>query len=87
MYEIKPSEYKKILKDNKTKTYKKVPTRSEKVVNYKAEKIAKNFKLDDWIECIPENTAFVTKKDHHQISYTMPFKKNYENWNLVKYVK
>ena len=66
MYELTPKEYKKLLRNNVTKTYRKAPPRLEKAINLEAKEIAKNINLDDRIECIAKNNAFVTLKDHKQ---------------------
>lgn len=64
MYELSPEEYNKLLKDNVTKTYQKATPRLEKAINLEAKQIAKTIKLDDRIECLAKNPAFVTLKDH-----------------------
>ena len=44
---LTPKEYKKLLRDNVTKTYRKAPPRLEKAINLQAKEIAKNINLDD----------------------------------------
>ena len=66
MYELTPKEYKKLLRNNVTKTYRKAPPRLEKTINLEAKEIAQNINLDDRIECIAKNKVFVTLKDHKQ---------------------
>ena len=63
MYELLPTEYKKLLKDNITKTYKKATPRLEDAINLEAKQIAKDIKLDDEIECTAKNVALTMLKD------------------------
>ena len=49
MYELLPTEYKRLLKDNMTKTYKKVTPRLEHAINLEAKQNAKGIKLDNKI--------------------------------------
>ena len=42
----------KILRNNETKTCRKVPPRLEKAISLEGKEIAKNINLDDRIECI-----------------------------------
>ena len=66
MYKQTPKEYKKLLRNNVTKTYRKAPPRLEKAINLEAKEIAQNINLDNRIECIAKNNAFLTLKDHKQ---------------------
>ena len=66
MYELTPKKNKEPLRNNVTKTYRKAPPGLEKVINLEAKEIAKSINLDDRIECIAKNNAFVTLKDHKQ---------------------
>ena len=50
MLELTPKGYKKLLRDDVTKTYRKAPPRLEKAINLQAKEIAKNINLDDRIE-------------------------------------
>ena len=50
MYELSPTEYKKLLKANITKAYKKATPCLEDAINLEAKQIAKGIKLDDKIE-------------------------------------
>ena len=47
MYEISPKEYKKLLQDNITKTYKKARPCLEDAIHLQAKQIGKGIKLDD----------------------------------------
>ena len=64
MYELTPKKYKKLLRNNVTKTYRKAIPLLEKAISLEAKEIARNINLDDRIECIAKNNAFVTLKDH-----------------------
>ena len=66
VHELKPKEYKKLLRDNVTKIYRKSPPRQEKVINLESKEITKNINLEDRIKCIAKNNAFVTLKDRKQ---------------------
>ena len=64
IYKAALREYKKLLKDNITKSYKKSTDRLEKAINMEAKNIAKKIQLSDRIECLPKTPAFITLKDH-----------------------
>ena len=64
--ELTSKEYKKIVRNNVTKTYRKTPSQLEKAINFEGREIAQNINLDDRIECIAKNNAFVTQEDHKQ---------------------
>ena len=62
MYELSPSEYKKLLKDHVTKTYKTPTPGLENTINLEAKQIAKGIKLDDKIESTAKNQAIYNNK-------------------------
>ena len=64
IYEMPEEQYKKVLHDNVTKTYKKAPPKLETSINLEAKNIAELINLDDRIECIARTPAFITLKDH-----------------------
>ena len=64
MYKIPPNDYKRLLHENITKTYKKSTKRLENAINMEAKHIAENIKLDDCIESLAHTPAFITLKDH-----------------------
>ena len=64
IYKAAPREYNKLLKDNKTKSYKKSTDCLEKAINMEAKNIAKKFQLSDRIERLAKTPAFITFKDH-----------------------
>ena len=65
LYEMPPNDYKKLLYENITKTYKKSTNRLEHAINMEVKHIAKNMKLDDRIESLA-TPAFITIKDHNE---------------------
>ena len=72
MYEIPPNDYKRLLHENITKTYKKSTKRLENAINMEAKHIAEDIELDDRIESLAYTPAFITLKDHKEnlrISY------------------
>ena len=66
LYEIPPNDYKRLLHENITKTYKKSTKRLENAINMEAKHIAENIKLDDRIESLAHTPAFITLKDHKE---------------------
>ena len=64
IYKTSPEQYKKLLKGNVTKTYKKSSDILEKSINMEAKHIAKKLELSDRIEHLVRNPAFITLKDH-----------------------
>ena len=66
IYKTTPEQYKKLLKDNVTKTYKKSSDILEKSINMEAKHIAKKLELSDRIEHLARNPAFITLKDHKE---------------------
>ena len=66
MYKVTPKEHKQLLKNNVIETYRKAPPRLEKAIKLEAKEVTKNINLEDRIECIAKNNAFVTLKNHKQ---------------------
>ena len=66
IYQTTAEQYKKLLKDNVTKTYKKSSDILEKSINMEAKHIAKKLELSDRIEHLAINPAFITPKDHKE---------------------
>ena len=64
IYKAAPREYNKLLKDNITKSYKKLTDRLQKSINMEAKNIAKKIQLSDRIECLVKTPTFITLKDH-----------------------
>ena len=63
-YTMNPSSYDKLVKENVTKTYKKSNVKLVEELDAKSTKIAERLKLNDRIEKLATNEAFVTLKDH-----------------------
>ena len=51
---------------NVTKTYKKCNTNKSNSINFKAKQIASKLKIDDRVQKLDENEAYVTIKDHKE---------------------
>ena len=66
IYKLPPQDYRKLLHENITKSYKKSPTRLGKSLNLKAKQIAAGVKLDDRIEYMAKAPADITLKDHKE---------------------
>ena len=66
LYKVQPEEYKKLLRDNITKSYE---TSSDKIIaeiNDEAKEIATQLELDDRINIMPIKDAYITMKDHKE---------------------
>ena len=61
---MSPDNYQKLLQENVTKTYKKVPQLLETSINLEAKNVAKSYNIDDHVECLAKAEAFITLKDH-----------------------
>ena len=66
LYEILLNDYKKLLYEDITKTYKKSTNRLEYAINMEAKHIAKNIKLDDQIESLTKIPTFIILKDYKE---------------------
>ena len=66
MYKVTSNEHKKPLRNNVIETYRKAAPRLEKAIKLEAKEVTKNINLEDRIECIAKNNAFVTLKNHKQ---------------------
>ena len=69
---MKPDKYKKILKENITKTYSKAPKQLEPAINLEAKHISMKLELSDRFEKLAQNQAFITLKDHKENFRTKP---------------
>ena len=63
IYKAPPEQYKKLLKEDVTKTYKKSTERLEKSVNLEAKNIAKKLDLVERVECFANKPALIALKD------------------------
>ena len=66
IYKLPPQDYRKLLHENITKSYKKSPTRLGKSLNLEAKQIAAGVKLGDRIEYMAKAPACITLKDHKE---------------------
>ena len=66
VYELSKPDHEKLLKENITKTYKKAPIKLEHSINLEAKNISKRLNLENRIECLAKNEAFITLKDHKE---------------------
>ena len=64
IYEVSVDTYNKLLSDNVTSNYKKSSADCIAEVNNEAREIAAKLDIDDRVECIAEENAFITIKDH-----------------------
>ena len=64
LYKSPPEEYKKLLFNNITKSYRKSIKGLEKAINMKAKHISEKLELNNRIECLAKNLVFISLKDH-----------------------
>ena len=64
IYKIEKDEYKKLLRDDITKTYKKSNGKKLRDINFAAKKLAEKFSVVDRVEVMQETEAYITIKDH-----------------------
>ena len=64
LYEVDKEQYGKLMKDNITKSYKKAGRSIENELNKEAKEIAEKLKIGDRMECLANQQAFITLKDH-----------------------
>lgn len=67
-----PQDHKKLLHDNITKTYKKVPVTLCHSINLAAKNIAASYQIEKRAECLAQAPAFITLKDHKEHSTAKP---------------
>ena len=64
IYKLEKDDYDKLLTENITKTYKKSSRTNVNKINYNAKRIAEDLSLENCIEKMYENEAYITIKDH-----------------------
>ena len=64
MYGLDPKEYDKLLNNNVTKSYKKSNIKTVNEINKEANVLIGKLKINDRVQCIAQNEAFITIKDH-----------------------
>ena len=62
--------YNRLLTENVTSSYKKVKDNIALAINNEALRIATDLDIQDRVECMAEQQAFITQKDHKKISKT-----------------
>ena len=62
-YKMEKDEYKKLLQDNITETYKKSNGKKLRDINFAAKKIAEKLSIADGVEVMQETEAYITIKD------------------------
>ena len=55
-----------MMHENVTKTYKKCNNNKSNYINFKAKQIASQLKIDDRVQKLDKNEAYVTIKDHKE---------------------
>ena len=63
---MEKDDYNRYLRENTTKTYKKADRRKVQSINFEAKKIVEKLPIDDRVEKMQENEAFITIKDHKE---------------------
>ena len=66
IYDVEQEEYKKLLKENITKNYKKSNLKKLHNINKSAKKITEKLPISDRIEKMRETEAYITIKDHKE---------------------
>ena len=61
---MEKDQYKKLLRENITKTYKKSNKRKISNINWEAKKITEKLSLDDRVERLQETEAYIIVTDH-----------------------
>ena len=86
IYEVEQEEYKKLLKENITKSYKKSNLTKLYNINKNAKKVTEKLPISDRIEKIQETEAYITIKDHKESFHNkIPCRLiNHQNLALVK---
>ena len=64
IYKMEKDEYKKLLQDNITKTYKKSNGKKLRDINFAAKKLVEKFSIVDQVKVMQETEAYITIKDH-----------------------
>ena len=59
-----PDQYKTLLNNNITKTYRNADPNAKRNIDQEAKRLSKELKLEDRMECYAKRPAFITLKDH-----------------------
>ena len=66
MYKVSKASYERMMHENVTKAYKKCNTNKSNSINFKAKQIASKLEIDDCVQKLDENKAYVSIKDHKE---------------------
>ena len=66
IYKVSKASYERMMHENVTKAYKKCSSNKSSSINFKAKQIASKLKIDDRVQKLDENEAYVTIKDHKE---------------------
>ena len=72
IYETSPETYKKLLKENITREYKKADNTIIQETNFEAKKITEKLHIEDRVEILQSTEAFISIKDHKQNFQNQP---------------
>ena len=65
IYKVSKASYEQMMHKNVTKTYKTCHNNKSNSVNFKGKQMASKIKVDDCVQNLDENEAYVTMKDHN----------------------
>ena len=66
IYKVSEASYERMMHENVTKTYKKCNTNKCNFINFKAKQISSKLKIDDLVQKLDKNEAYVTIKDQKE---------------------
>ena len=66
LYEMDKDQYRRMLRNSITTSYKKSQTDNKAAIDREAKEVAATMNLSDRIDCIAEKDAFITLKDHKE---------------------
>ena len=72
LYEMEVNDYKRMLQNNITTSYKKSTTNNKADIDNEAKQIVSSLGIADRVQCIAEKDAFITLKDHKETFRNKP---------------
>ena len=72
IYKMEVENYRKLVKDNVTKEYRKAPHNAKNEIDKEALTLVTKLKLDDRVQAYTTNDSFITLKDHKSNFYASP---------------
>ena len=66
LHEMPPDQYKTLLNNNITKTYRYADSNAKRNIDQEAKRLYKELNLEDRMECYAKRPAFITLKDHKE---------------------